>query len=109
MIKLRRAVGANPVQGRVQVSLGKALRRRPRHFIGCVTGSVQITHPLYNPIQNFLLSGIVLVQGGLGNAKARGDIAHGCAQIPALRKQLQRRFQDSFLRFPGHKHPPSPK
>ena len=106
MVELRPAVGADLFGGRVQIGFRKAIRRRLQHFIRLGALLIHLIHALHDTLQYLLLSGIVLIQGGLGDPQPRCNIIHRCSKVAVLRKQLQRRFQDSFFRTLSHDFPP---
>ena len=88
VVELRHAVRADPLDRRAHVRLGKAVRLALRHLIRLGALPVHLIHPLHDPIQNLLLTRIVLIQRGLGDPQPPRNVAHGGPEIPALGKQL---------------------
>ena len=76
VVKLCHAVGVDLPDRRVHVRLRKAVRLRLRHLVCRGAGIVHLTHPLDDPVQNFLLAGIVLIERGLRDAERSRDVAH---------------------------------
>ena len=64
MVELRHAVCADLLNRRVQIRLREAVWLCLRHFIAFRTFIVHLIHVFYNPVQNLLFAGIVLIQGG---------------------------------------------
>ena len=106
MVELRHAVCVDPVKGGAQIGLGKAVRLRLRHVIGLCPRIVHLAHARDDPIQNFLLAGVMFIQSGFGDSQLVCDVVHGGAQISAAGKQPQCGLQDSFLCVSGHDRPP---
>ena len=109
MIELRGAVGADLLYRRVQIGLRKAVRLRFRHFVFFGAFIVHFVHPFYDAVKNFLLSGVVLVERRFRDPQPAGNVAHGRAEIPILRKQLQCRFHDPLFCVDRHIYPPLTK
>ena len=61
MVKLCHTVRTDLLDRRVHISFRKTIRLRFRHFIFFGARIIHAVHSLHDPIQNFLLAGIVLV------------------------------------------------